>query len=121
MDLVCRDFHWKMRGEFFECDDHGFWPNRSAPSETPTKVSAATTRVSKTVRGAAKSNSDAASPLQSSRLSVDRSPRSVPSKPALDRRSPKLGTPPEVSSSLFSLVEFNDQVLQMLDAAGAPS
>lgn len=45
----------------------------------------------------AKSESDSPSPspLQNSRLSVDRSPRSVTSKPAIERRSPKLATPPE--------------------------
>ncbi|XP_057774080.1 WEB family protein At5g16730, chloroplastic-like [Salvia miltiorrhiza] len=79
---------------------------RSAVSgaPTPTKVSVATTRVSKSSsRGAAKSNADAASPLQTSRLSsVDRSPRSLPSKPALDRRSPKLTTPPEKKATRVS-------------------
>ncbi|PIM98421.1 hypothetical protein CDL12_29098 [Handroanthus impetiginosus] len=68
---------------------------KSALSETPNaKVSPATPRVTKSSRGLAKSDADSASPLQNSRLSVDRSPRSVPSKPTVDRRSPKLSTPP---------------------------
>lgn len=74
--------------------------NRSTLSETPHKASPATPRVSRpSSRGVAKSESDSPSPspLQNSRLSVDRSPRSVTSKPAIERRSPKLATPPEVS------------------------
>ncbi|KAI3471313.1 hypothetical protein Pfo_027976 [Paulownia fortunei] len=70
--------------------------SKSAHSETPnTKVSPATPRVSKSSRGVAKSDADSASPLQNARLSVDRSPRSVPSKPTVDRRSPKLSTLPD--------------------------
>ncbi|KAL2540371.1 WEB family protein [Abeliophyllum distichum] len=70
--------------------------SKSALSETPNqKASPATPRVSKPSRGIAKSEVDSPSPLQSSRLSVDRSPRSVPSKPTVDRRSPKLTTPPD--------------------------
>jgi len=72
--------------------------NRSTLSETPHKASPATPRVSRpTSRGVAKSESDSPSPLQNSRLSVDRSPRSVTSKPTIERRSPKVATPPEVS------------------------
>ncbi|KAL2556541.1 WEB family protein [Forsythia ovata] len=70
--------------------------SKSALSETPNqKASPATPRVSKPSRGIAKSEVDSPSPLPSSRLSVDRSPRSVPSKPTVDRRSPKLTTPPD--------------------------
>ncbi|XP_051121244.1 WEB family protein At5g16730, chloroplastic-like [Andrographis paniculata] len=72
--------------------------SKSALPETPNaKVSpAAPPRVSKSARGAAKSETDSVSPLQHARLSVDRSPRSVPSKPTVDRRSPKLSnTPPD--------------------------
>ncbi|KAF5450636.1 hypothetical protein F2P56_030968 [Juglans regia] len=69
--------------------------SKSALSETPHKASPATPRVARPSRGVAKSESDSPSPLQSSRLSVDRSPRSVPSKPTIERRSPKLATPPE--------------------------
>ncbi|CAK7333651.1 unnamed protein product [Dovyalis caffra] len=71
---------------------------RSGLSETPpSKPSPATPRVSKLSRGVAKSESDSPSPLQSSRLSIDRSPRSISSKPTVDRRTPKLTstTPPE--------------------------
>ncbi|CAI9767788.1 unnamed protein product [Fraxinus pennsylvanica] len=71
--------------------------SKSALSETPNqKESPATPRVSKPSRGFAKSEVDSPSLLQqSSRFSVDRSPRSVPSKPTLDRRSPKFTTPPD--------------------------
>ncbi|PQM38100.1 WEB family protein [Prunus yedoensis var. nudiflora] len=63
-------------------------------SETPKKASPATPRVSKLSRGVAKSDSDSPSPLQNSRLSLDRSPKttSVNSKPTVDRRSPKITT-----------------------------
>ncbi|XP_062119715.1 WEB family protein At5g16730, chloroplastic-like [Humulus lupulus] len=67
-------------------------------SETPppNKVSPATPRVARpSSRGIAKSDSDSPSPLQNSRLSLDRSPRTVAAKPTIDRRSPKLATPPE--------------------------
>ncbi|KAM1055068.1 hypothetical protein ACFX1X_002357 [Malus domestica] len=69
---------------------------KSTVSDTPKKASPAATpppRLSKLGRGVAKSESDSPSPLQNSRLSVDRSPRSVKSKPALERRSPKITTP----------------------------
>ncbi|KAL6127405.1 hypothetical protein ACLB2K_070770 [Fragaria x ananassa] len=75
-------------------------PKKAASAETPKKAAVATPRVSKLSRGlGAKSESDSASspsPLQnSSRLSVDRSPRSVNSiKPTIERRSPKIATPP---------------------------
>ncbi|KAJ8761705.1 hypothetical protein K2173_004481 [Erythroxylum novogranatense] len=65
---------------------------KSGLSETP-KASPAKPKVSK-VR-VAKAEPDSPSPLQSSRLSIDRSPRSINSKPTTDRRSPKIGTPPE--------------------------
>ncbi|KAB5529758.1 hypothetical protein DKX38_019839 [Salix brachista] len=70
---------------------------RSGLSETPSKTSPATPRVSKLSRGVAKSESDSPSPLQSSRLSIDRSPRSINSKPTIERRAPKVtnATPPE--------------------------
>ncbi|XP_047970980.1 WEB family protein At3g02930, chloroplastic-like [Salvia hispanica] len=76
---------------------------KSAVSGAPAKASMETTRLSKaSSRGAAKSNADAASPFQSSRLSADRSPRSVPSKPAVERRSPKLTTQPEKKATRVS-------------------
>ncbi|KAL3650630.1 hypothetical protein CASFOL_007033 [Castilleja foliolosa] len=79
--------------------------SKSAVSETPNakispatpnaKVSPATPRVSKFSR-VAKPDADSASPLQNPRLSVDRSPRSVPSRlTTTGGRSPKLATPPE--------------------------
>lgn len=61
-----------------------------------TKVSPATPKVAKLSRGVAKSDNGSPSPLQSSRVSFDRSPGSAPSKPVLDRRSPKLSTTPDV-------------------------
>ncbi|KAI3762339.1 hypothetical protein L1987_52767 [Smallanthus sonchifolius] len=68
-------------------------------SETPpatkipiSKTSPATPRVSKLARGVTKSETDSPSPLQSTRGSVERSPRSVASKPTVDRRSPKIST-----------------------------
>ncbi|XP_024021100.1 WEB family protein At5g16730, chloroplastic isoform X2 [Morus notabilis] len=69
---------------------------KSSLSETPpNKASPATPRVNKPVgsRGIPKSDSDSHSPLPNSRLSIDRSPRSVPSKTAaVDRRSPRITT-----------------------------
>ncbi|GFS45784.1 WEB family protein [Actinidia rufa] len=65
----------------------------SEPSNN--KASPATPRVSKLTRGVAKSDADSPSPLQNPRLSVDRSPRSINSKPTVDRRTPKIATPPE--------------------------
>ncbi|XWS58025.1 hypothetical protein CRYUN_Cryun09bG0223600 [Craigia yunnanensis] len=71
--------------------------SKSGLSETPRKVSPATPRVaSKVSRGLAKPKPDSPSPLQSTRQSVDGSPRSsLNSKPTIDRRSPKVATPPE--------------------------
>ncbi|CAL1412269.1 unnamed protein product [Linum trigynum] len=67
--------------------------------QTPTKPSPATPRVSKLNRGATKSDADSPSPLQSSRLSLDRSsPGSANSKPTANsaiRRPAKAATPPE--------------------------
>ncbi|KAL5837077.1 hypothetical protein ACOSQ3_014246 [Xanthoceras sorbifolium] len=70
--------------------------SKSSLSETPSKsTTPATPRVSKPSRGVTKSEPDLHSPLQNSRLSVDRSPRSINSKPTIDRRSPKVtSTPP---------------------------
>ncbi|XP_031277106.1 WEB family protein At3g02930, chloroplastic-like [Pistacia vera] len=68
--------------------------SKSSLSETPSKPSPATPRVSKLSRGVAKSEADSPSPLQNARLSVDRSPRSTNSKPTIDRRSPKVTTTP---------------------------
>ncbi|KAK1366335.1 WEB family protein, chloroplastic [Heracleum sosnowskyi] len=71
-------------------------PNDKVSSVTPiTKVSPATPKVAKLSRGVVKSDNGSASPLPSSRVSVDRSPGSVTSKPVVDRRSPKLSTTPD--------------------------
>lgn len=72
-------------------------PNDKVSGGTPiTKVSPATPKVAKLSRGVAKLENGSASPLQSSRVSVDRSPGSVTSKPVVDRRSPKISTTPDV-------------------------
>ncbi|KAM3200011.1 hypothetical protein P3L10_032371 [Capsicum annuum] len=63
-------------------------PNKSIPA-TPRD------RVSKLSRGLSKSDADSTSPLQNSRISVEKSPRSVTSKPSVERRSPKISTPPD--------------------------
>lgn len=78
--------------------------SKSALSETPnSKASPATPRVNKFTRGATKSDADSASPLQNStRLSVDRSPRTVTSKPTVERKSTKLATPPEKKPTRIS-------------------
>ncbi|XP_077234971.1 WEB family protein At3g02930, chloroplastic-like [Tasmannia lanceolata] len=70
---------------------------KSGLSETiPNKTSPATPRVSKLAKGPAKSDSNSPSPLQKSRLSFDSSsPRSVDFKSSVDRRSPKISTPPD--------------------------
>ncbi|XP_063935729.1 WEB family protein At3g02930, chloroplastic-like isoform X1 [Daucus carota subsp. sativus] len=66
------------------------------------KVSPATPKIPKLGRGIVKSETDSPSPLQNSRLSIDRSPRSVPSKPSVDRRSPKLNTTPDKQPTRLS-------------------
>lgn len=71
--------------------------SKSTVSETPnSKASPATPRVNKFNRGVTKSDADSPSPLQnSSRLSVDKSPRTVTSKPTVERKSIKLATTPD--------------------------
>ncbi|GJR41890.1 WEB family protein, chloroplastic-like protein [Tanacetum coccineum] len=80
---------------------------RSSSSETPpttknlisknpiSKTSPATPKVSKLGRGVAKSETDSPSPLSSTRTSSERAPRTVPSKPTIERRSPKISSPAE--------------------------
>ncbi|XP_071732137.1 WEB family protein At3g02930, chloroplastic-like [Rutidosis leptorrhynchoides] len=72
----------------------------SSSSETPptkkipiSKTSPATPRVSKLARGVTKSETNSPSSQQSTRASAERSPR-IPSKPIIERRSPKIRTPP---------------------------
>ncbi|XP_057456844.1 WEB family protein At3g02930, chloroplastic-like [Lotus japonicus] len=70
--------------------------SRSNLSENPNKASLATPRVSKVRKVVSKSQSDSPSPLQNSRPSVERSPRSVNSKPTVERKSPRPpSTPPD--------------------------
>eukprot|EP00268_Persea_americana_P034979 TRINITY_DN3455_c0_g1_i3.p1 TRINITY_DN3455_c0_g1~~TRINITY_DN3455_c0_g1_i3.p1 ORF type:complete len:863 (-),score=315.04 TRINITY_DN3455_c0_g1_i3:290-2878(-) len=65
-------------------------------SETlPNKTAPATPRVSKIAKAPAKSDSNSSSPLPNTRLLIDRSPRSVDSKPSVERRSPRISTPPD--------------------------
>ncbi|XP_047155993.1 WEB family protein At3g02930, chloroplastic-like isoform X1 [Vigna umbellata] len=65
-------------------------------SENPSKGSMGTTRISKASKVVSKSESESQSPLQNSRLSVERSPRSVNSKPTIERKSPRpSATPPD--------------------------
>ncbi|KAL0304571.1 UNVERIFIED_CONTAM: WEB family protein, chloroplastic [Sesamum radiatum] len=74
--------------------------SKSALSGTPnTKPSPAPPRVSKSNRGVAKYGADSTSSLQTAGLSVDRSPKSVTSKPTVDRPSPKLSTTPDKKST----------------------
>ncbi|KAI5659735.1 hypothetical protein M9H77_28528 [Catharanthus roseus] len=79
---------------------------KSSLSETPnSKASPATPRVNKlSSRGVTKSDAaDSPSPLQnSSRLSIDKSPRTVTSKPTIDRRSTKIATPPDKKPTRIS-------------------
>ncbi|KAJ4720917.1 WEB family protein, chloroplastic [Melia azedarach] len=73
--------------------------SKSGLSETPGKPSPATPRVSKLGRGVTKPEPDSHSPHQNSRLSVERSPRTVNSKPSIERRSPKVATTPPAKAA----------------------
>ncbi|KAK7263995.1 hypothetical protein RJT34_31596 [Clitoria ternatea] len=65
-------------------------------SDNPNKASLATSRASRGSKVVSKSESESPLPLQNSRLSVDRSPRSVNSKPTVERKSPRpTSTPPD--------------------------
>lgn len=69
---------------------------RSKPSDNSNKAPPATPKVSKVSKPVTKSASESPSPLQNSRLSVEKSPRSVNSKPAVERKSAKAtATPPD--------------------------
>ncbi|KAJ0989945.1 hypothetical protein J5N97_008301 [Dioscorea zingiberensis] len=77
------------------------------------KTTPATPRVSKIGRvGSTKTDSDSPSPMQIPRLSVDRSPRSVESKPAVDRRASKIGggTPPDKQARPLKASELQAQL-----------
>ncbi|OAY41770.1 WEB family protein At5g16730, chloroplastic [Manihot esculenta] len=83
---------------------------KSGLSETPTKASPATPRVSKLGRAATK-EPDSPAPLQSSRFSVERSPRSVNSRPTIERRSIKVTPPPDKPKTrLLKGSELQDQL-----------
>ncbi|XP_016202265.1 WEB family protein At3g02930, chloroplastic [Arachis ipaensis] len=67
-----------------------------AASATSNKASPATPRVSKLSKGVPKSEAESPSPLQASRLSAERSPRTVNLKPNVERKSPRpVTTPPD--------------------------
>ncbi|KAJ1391209.1 WEB family protein [Sesbania bispinosa] len=70
--------------------------SQQSTSATPNKASPATPRVSKLSKGVSKPDSDSPSPLQNSRLSAEKSPRSLNSKPIAERKSPRpTSTPPD--------------------------
>ncbi|KAK4362780.1 hypothetical protein RND71_018021 [Anisodus tanguticus] len=75
--------------------------SKSTLGENPTRSTPATPRdrASKLSRGLSKSDADSPSPLQNSRIPVEKSPRSVTSKPSVERRSPKISTPPDKKST----------------------
>ncbi|XP_052180299.1 WEB family protein At3g02930, chloroplastic-like [Diospyros lotus] len=74
-------------------------PKSSLSERSNNKASPATPRVSKVSRGGTKSDADSPSPQQSTRLSIERSLRSVNSKPTVDRRSSKIAAPPDKPST----------------------
>ncbi|XP_065852191.1 WEB family protein At5g16730, chloroplastic-like [Euphorbia lathyris] len=86
---------------------------KSGLSETPSKATPATPRVSKLSRGVTKSDPDSPSPVQNSRLSIDRSPRSITSKPIADRRSSKIITPPEKPHTRVGVVKGSELQAQL--------
>ncbi|KAK7308875.1 hypothetical protein RJT34_05181 [Clitoria ternatea] len=70
-------------------------PNKARPS-TPNKASPATPRVSKLSKGVPKPDSELPSPLQNLRLSAEKSPRTLITKPPSERKSPRpTSTPPD--------------------------
>ncbi|GAB4858157.1 hypothetical protein Ancab_009554 [Ancistrocladus abbreviatus] len=74
--------------------------SKSSLSDNPShKAPPATPRVAKVSKGVTKSDADSPSPAQNPRLSIDRSPRSVTSKPTVDRRLSRVSTPPEKPQS----------------------
>ncbi|GMH09127.1 hypothetical protein Nepgr_010967 [Nepenthes gracilis] len=73
--------------------------SKSSLSDTASnKAPPATPKIAKTSKGMTKSDADSPS-VQIPRLSIDRSPRSVTSKPMVDRRSNKVSAPPEKPQS----------------------
>lgn len=73
---------------------------KSSLSDTPnSKATPATPRITKPSRGLAKSDTSSLSPLPNARPPVDKSPRSVTSKPTVEKRSPRLSTPPDKKPS----------------------
>ncbi|XP_042502181.1 WEB family protein At3g02930, chloroplastic-like isoform X2 [Macadamia integrifolia] len=81
----------------------------SIPEASQSKTLTATPRVSKVTRVVAKSDADSPKPLQNSRVSIDRSPRSADSKPLQNSRlsidrSPRSADPkPAMQNSRLSI------------------
>ncbi|CAI9106813.1 OLC1v1006041C1 [Oldenlandia corymbosa var. corymbosa] len=71
--------------------------SETTPNSKPSTPSPRVSKVSSRVGGVTKSDADSPSPVQNPRISVDRSPRSVTSKPSIERKSSKLSTTPDVS------------------------
>ncbi|KAK4750556.1 hypothetical protein SAY87_004038 [Trapa incisa] len=67
--------------------------SKSSLPESPTSKASVAPRVSRISRVPTRSEADSSSPLQKYRLSNDRSPSSINSKLAIDRRSPKITSP----------------------------
>ncbi|XP_019059195.1 PREDICTED: WEB family protein At4g27595, chloroplastic-like [Tarenaya hassleriana] len=86
--------------------------HRTGLLETPrSKPSPPTPPASKL--SAAKSDGNSLSPVSSSRLSLDRSPQSVSSKPVSDRRNARVPTPPEKAQSRLGLAKLSDLQAQL--------
>lgn len=85
-------------GLIFVCSNAWILIRSGLSEASSNKTTPATPRVSKIGRaGSAKTDSDLPSPMQIPRLSIDRSPRSIESKPAVERRATKMSsTPPDV-------------------------
>ncbi|GAB2264929.1 hypothetical protein Dimus_000001 [Dionaea muscipula] len=93
-------------------------PKSGLSDNATNKAAPATPKVAKTNRGVvvSKSDADSPSPLQNPRLSMDRSPRSVNSKPSADRRSSRISTPPEKPQPrILKPSEFQAQLTAALE------
>ncbi|KAE9612837.1 hypothetical protein Lal_00027579 [Lupinus albus] len=94
-------------------------PNKTPSPATPNKASTATPRVSKLSKGVSKSESESPSPLQNLRLSVEKSPRSLNSKPTELSRSLN-SKPTELSRSLNSKPTESPQSLNSKPTERSP-
>lgn len=89
-------------------------PNSRGVTKTESDSPSVQPRVRPNSRGVAKSESDSPSPLQNSRHSIDRSPRSVTSKPTAEPRSQKLATPPEKQPTRVAKVSETQAQLNLV-------